>query len=302
MKNKCLAGLVAVLLLVTACGSDSDSDAKSTTTTRSGGASASATTPKRIVSLSATSTEMLYAIGAGKQVVAVDDQSNFPAGVPKTDLSAYTPNVEAIAKYKPDLVVIADDTKGLKAGLEKLKMRVLSQPAATTVEDTYREITELGAATGHEAEAAKENASIKSGLADAVKDLPARPTPLTYYYELDNTLYSVTSKTFVGSLLGMAGLTNVADAADAGGQSGGYPQLSAEFLVQANPDLVFLADTKCCQQDAKTFAARPGFARLKAVTSNQVVPLDDDIASRWGPRIVELLRRAVDAVKAVPRS
>ena len=88
--------------------------------------------------------------------------------------------------------------------------------------------------------------------------------------------------------------------ADPNGENGGYPQVSAELLVQADPDLIFLADTKCCQQDATTFAARPGFAGLKAVGAKQVIPLDDDIASRWGPRVVDFLRTIIDAVKAVP--
>jgi iron complex transport system substrate-binding protein len=234
--------------------------------------------------------------------VAVDDQSNYPPEAPKTDLSAYTPNIEAIANHKPDLVVIAGDTKGLKAGVAKLGVRVLDEPAAVTIDDTYREMLELGDATGHRSEAEKQNASIKRGIADAVKGLPARAKPLTYYYELDNTLFSVTSKTFIGSLFTRAGLQNIADAADAAGQSGGYPQLSAEHLVQANPDLVFLADTKCCQQSPTTFAARPGFSGLRAVTAGQIIQLDDDIASRWGPRIVNLLKAIVAAVKQVPTS
>ena len=294
--KKTLLGVLAALLLLAACGSsDSNADA-------GGSTSSSTPTARRIVSLSATATEMLFAIGAGKQVVAVDDQSNYPPEAPKTDLSAYTPNIEAIANHRPDLVVIAGDTKGLKAGLEKLRVRVLDQPAAVTIADTYREMLELGDATGHRDEAEAQNAAIKRGIADAVKNVKVRPKPLTYYYELDNTLYSVTSKTFIGSLFTLAGLQNIADAADAGGQSGGYPQLSAEYLVQANPDLVFLADTKCCQQNAATFAARPGFAGLGAVTAGRIIPLDDDIASRWGPRVVDLLEAVVAAEAAVPVS
>jgi iron complex transport system substrate-binding protein len=295
--KKIWPGVMVALLLLAACGSGSDS-----TTGASSSPSSSTPSPRRIVSLSATATEMLFAIGAGQQVVAVDDQSNYPAEAPKTDLSAYTPNIEAIANHKPDLVVISGDTKGLKAGVEKLGVRVLDEPAAVTIDDTYREMLELGDVTGHHGEAERQNASIKRGLADAVTGLPVRAKPLTYYYELDNTLFSVTSKTFIGSLFTRAGLQNIADAADAGGQSGGYPQLSAEYLVQANPDVVFLADTKCCQQGPTTFAARPGFAGLRAVTAGHVVQLDDDIASRWGPRVVNLMKAIVAAVKRVPTS
>lgn len=292
MKKTLLSVLIALSLLgLAACGS-SGSTAK-----RSGRTPAP---PHRIVSLSPTATEMLFAVGADKQVVAVDDQSNYPAGVPKTKLSAYHPNVEAIANYHPDLVVISNDTEGVKAGLGKLHIPVKVEPAATTVDDTYRQILDLGTTTGHPAQARKVNDQIKQGLAKAAARAKPRAKPLTYYYELDNTLYTVTSKTFIGSLFTMAHLRDVADAADPGGKSGGYPQLSPEYLVKANPDLVFLADTKCCQQSAQTFAARPGFAKLAAVTNHHVVPLDDDIASRWGPRIVELLDKVVTSANSVP--
>jgi iron complex transport system substrate-binding protein len=110
----------------------------------------------------------------------------------------------------------------------------------------------------------------------------------------------VTSKTFIGSLFAMVGLDSIADPADANGSAGGYPQLSAESIVKANPDLILLADTKCCQQSAQTVKARPGWAAITAVTGNGVIPLDDDIASRWGPRVVELLRQVAEAAAKVP--
>jgi iron complex transport system substrate-binding protein len=250
--------------------------------------------------MSATATEMLFAIGAGPQVVAVDDQSNFPAAAPKTKLSAYQPNAEAIAGYQPDLVVISDDTKNLKAQLTKLAIVVLVSPAAKTLDDTYREIEELGIATTHQAEASHLIGQMRAKMTELTKSVMPRAKPLTYYHELDNTLFSATSKTFIGQLYGLAGLRNIADAADKKG--GGYPQLSAEYLVKTDPDLIFLADTKCCAQTAVTFAKRPGFARLKAVRNKHVVMLDDDVASRWGPRIVDFLRQIVGVVTTLPAS
>ncbi len=80
--------------------------------------------PARIVSLSPTATETLFAIGAGAQVVAVDDQSDFPKAAPRTTLSGYTPNVEAIAALRPDLVVISFDPKGLSEALGRLGIPV----------------------------------------------------------------------------------------------------------------------------------------------------------------------------------
>ncbi|MGC4790153.1 ABC transporter substrate-binding protein [Micromonospora sp. DT178] len=256
--------------------------------------------PEKIVSLSPTATEMLFAIGAGKQVTAVDDQSNFPADVPKSDLSGYQPNAEAIAGKSPDLVVLANDTNKIVEQLTALKIPVLLNPAATTLEDTYRQITDLGTLTGHAGEAADVTKRMKDDIAKLVADLPKRAEKLTYFHELGPELYTATSKTFIGSLYTMVGLENIADASDADGKQGGYPQLSQEVIVKADPDFVFLADTKCCKQSAETVKARGGWAGVTAVKNNQIVALDDDVASRWGPRVVELLRVIVDATAKVP--
>ncbi|MFF5172695.1 ABC transporter substrate-binding protein [Micromonospora sp. NPDC000089] len=256
--------------------------------------------PEKIVSLSPTATEMLFAIGAGKQVAAVDDQSNYPAEAPKSELSAFQPNAEAIAGKAPDLVVLSDDQNKIVDQLTKLKIPVLRTPAAKTLDDTYRQITDLGTATGHPAEAADVTTRMKDDIAKLVKDLPQRSKKLTYFHELGPELYTATSKTFIGSLYALAGLENVADASDADGKAAGYPQLSQEVIVKANPDFIFLSDTKCCQQSPEKVKARSGWAGLTAVQNNQVVPLDDDVASRWGPRVVDQVRAIVDAVAKVP--
>ena len=208
---------------------------------------------------------MLYAIGAGPQVTAVDSYSNYPADAPITDLSALEPNVEAIAAKQPDLVIVADDTAGLTASLGQLDIPVLSLPAATTFDDVYQQIEQLGVATGHVGEAAELVGQMKSRIDAIVKGLPPRTTPLTYYHELDNTYFSATSKTFIGQVYALLGLQNIADQADPDGS--GYPQLSQEYIIQSNPDLIFLADTVCCAQDAATVKARPGWDQLKAVQS-----------------------------------
>jgi iron complex transport system substrate-binding protein len=251
--------------------------------------------PKRIVSLSASNTETLFAVGAGDQVVAVDDQSNYPADAPRTKLSGLTPNVEAIAGYDPDLVVISDDADDIVASLKQLKRQVLLVPAATSLDDVYAGIELIGEATGHADEGKDLANRTKDDLEKLVSDSPKLKKPLSYYHELDTTLYSVTSKTFIGQIYGLFGLTNIADPADK--DSGGYPQLSNEHILQANPDLIFLGDTKCCKQNAETVAARPGWRNLAAVKDGDVVTLDDDLASRWGPRVVDLARSVADAVR-----
>ncbi len=125
--------------------------------------------------------------------------------------------------------------------------------------------------------------------------IPAFDDAPTFYHELDPTFYSVTSSTFIGEIYGLLGLVDIADAADPDGY--GYPQLSAEYIIEQDPDFIFLADTKCCGQNAETVAARPGWDRLTAVEEGRIVELDDDVASRWGPRIVDLLATVAEAVK-----
>ena len=286
-----LLALLAALSPLAACGGDDDpavaGDATTTTVEDVGDV------PEAIVSLSPTATESLFAIGAGDQVVAVDDQSDHPEDVPTTDLSGYDPNVEAIAGYDPDLVVSSSDDPALLDGLEALGIDVLVQEAATELDDVYAQIVELGEATGHVEEAEELTATMRDEIDDIAT--AAGDRALTAYWELDPTYYSVTSDTFVGSLLQLAGVTSIADEAQA--EANDYPQLSAEFIVNADPDLIIRADTECCQQNAASVAARPGWEGMKAVTSGNVVELSDDIASRWGPRIVDLLRAVDEAAE-----
>jgi iron complex transport system substrate-binding protein len=286
MRRSLLPLLLLVALVGGGCGQDgSKSDAAAPADQR----------PERIVSLSPTATEMLFAIGAGGQVVAVDSNSNYPEEAPRTDLSAYQPNIEAIAGYKPDLVVYSDDPGELAAGLGRLSILALRQPAATRLDDTYAQLDQLGRATGHQAEAGRLVATMRAEIEKIAAARPERP--LSYYHELDKNLYTATSKTFIGQLYGQLGMKNIADAADK--EASGYPQLSAEYVIRADPDLIFLADTKCCGQSARTVAARDGWDQLTAVRSGGVVALDDDVASRWGPRVVDFLKTVATKVQTL---
>jgi iron complex transport system substrate-binding protein len=242
--------------------------------------------PHRIISLSPSATESLFAIGAGKQVIAVDDQSDYPKRAPRTNLSGYTPNVEAIAGYHPDLVVLSGDPGGVVEGLHHLDIRTLLQPAPKDLNGAYAEIRQLGTVTGHQRSAARLVARMKHQIARIVKS--ARRPTLSVYHELSPDYYSATSATFIGRVYKLFGLKNIADAADSSGS--GYPQLSGEYIVAADPSLIVLADTRCCGQSAETVAKRPGWSGLTAVRNHAVIGVDDSIASRWGPRIVDFVR------------
>lgn len=253
--------------------------------------------PARIVSLSPTATETLFAIGAGSQVLAVDAESSFPSSAPRTDLSGFDPNIEALAAYRPDLVVYSTEPGDLAKSLEAIGVPGLLQPAAANLDDAYSQIVELGTATGRQTAAERLAARMKTRIARTVESLPRFPRPPTYYHELDEKYFTATSRTFVGELYKLLGLDNIADPADKLGN--GYPQLSGEFIIQANPDLIFLADARCCGQSAKTLGARPGWQQIDAVQNGGVIELDDDIASRWGPRIVDHVGSVAEALQSI---
>ena len=250
--------------------------------------------PTRIVSLSPTSTEMLFAIGAGAQVIAVDDQSDYPKNAPRTKLSGFTPNVEAIAAYKPDLVVASFDPKGLVAALRKLRITVVLHPAAATLTDAYRQIDQLGKLTGNRQQASSVAVRMQKRIREIVASAKPRRS-LSVYHELGPDFYSATSATFVGRVYKLFGVSNIADAADS--TSSGYPQLSPEYIISRSPDLIVLADSVCCSQTPATVAARPGWNRIAAVRTGSIVRMDDSIASRWGPRIVNFVRAVATALR-----
>lgn len=254
--------------------------------------------PERIVSISPTSTEVLFAIGAGDQVVAVDSLSNYPPEAPITEMSAWTPSIEAIAEYDPDLVFISFDPGDLIAGLEALSIPVILHGTALSLEDAYTQWEQTGIATGHTSEALDVVSDTQSRLVDAVESIANDAQGLTYYYELEDVLYTATSASFIGQVIAPTGLSNIADEApDPDGF--GYPQLSQEFIVESDPTLILLADTICCGQSSETVAARPGWGSMTAVTNGGVVELNDDIASRWSPRVVELLDAIVEALSSL---
>ena len=252
------------------------------------------TRPTRIVSLSPTATEDLFAVGAGSQVVAVDQDSDYPKGVPTTGLSGYTPNAEAIASYNPDLVVVSNDA-GIVAQLEKLGITVLLEPASDNLAQAYDEIRQLGVATGHVDAATKLVRSMETRITALIRSVPKVARHLKVFHELSPDLYSATSATFIGRIYKLFGFRNIADAADP--THTGYPKLSAEYVVEQSPDIVVLSDSVCCGQTAKTVAERPGWQNVSAVKKRRVIAVDDSVASRWGPRIVDFVRFVAQVAK-----
>ncbi len=315
MTRTTLAGLIAGCVLIAAsCGDDTPGPVAAepiVTTTETQAADATMPTddtvqpddtvpdpqmlPSAIISLSPTATEMLYAIGAGDQVLAVDDFSNFPAeaAMKMQGLNGWEPNVEAIAGLEPDLLVTDGTNPDFLAQLDTLGIAHWEGYAAVSFGDVYDQIEQLGVVTGHIAEAAELVGQMQADVDEVKAGLPELAEPLTYYHELDDTFFSVTSETFIGAVYSEIGIVNIADAV---GDGNPYPQLSAEFILAQNPDLIFLACTLYCDVSAASVADRPGWESLDAVENGDVIEMNDDIASRWGPRIVEYLQIAGEAV------
>ncbi len=272
-----LSALMVSVMLANACANDAGTT----------------TDALRIVSMSPTATEILFAVGASDHVVAVDKSSDFPPEAPTSNLDGFSPNVEAIVAFDPTMVYL-ESSGDLQPALETLGIEVVVQAAAVSLEDTYTQIREVGRLTGLTENAEMLASDLKQQIETLVANAPDA-SGLTYYHELAPTLYSVTSTTFIGAVYELFGLRNVADPAE--GSSFGYPQLSNEFLVDADPDLIFIADTICCGQSAETVASRPGWQQMTAVQNGNIIELDDSIASRWGPRIIHFVNAIAEALR-----
>ncbi|WP_256842079.1 ABC transporter substrate-binding protein [Ornithinimicrobium cryptoxanthini] len=253
--------------------------------------------PERIISLSPSATEILFAIGAGDQVVAADEFSNYPPNAPTTELSGYEPNVEAIVGYEPDLVVLANDINEIEASLTALDIPVIINTAPLDVDSGYDGMAALGLATGHADEAAAAVSGMRAAMEDALSGAP-QDAQIRVYHELDETFFSASSHSYIGSVYAAMGAVNIADEADT--DQTGYPQLTEEAIVTADPQLILIQSQAA--YTAEDVAARPGWSQVSAVKNGNIIVVDSDISSRWGPRLPQLVDLVVGALSdiAVP--
>ena len=280
--------LLAISVLLSACTSP-------VTIENGAGQLTLADHPDRIVSLSATHTEILYAIDAADLIVATDLTSNYPAeagSTPKVD--AFNFNVEEIAAFEPDLVITGFNSQGEVDALQAIGIPVLLLVPAANLDDTYQQIQVLGAITGRTAEAADLALSMQTSIDTLIGSVSGRP--FTVFHEVDNTLFAASSATFIGDIYRRLGLLNIADAVPDEFASG-YVQISEEYLFSQDPDLVFLGDAGF-GESVETVGNRPGWETLSAVHNGAVFELDGDIAGRWGPRTVDLVAAIVAAIVA----
>lgn len=248
--------------------------------------------PERIVSLSASHTEMLYAIGAGDQVLGTDLTSNYPEeanGTSKVD--SFNFNIEEIVALEPDLLILAFDFQGETEALATLGVPFLLLGPPNTLMAAFDQLVAVGAATGKQAEAAGLRDELGRTAADLI-DAASALGGVRIYHEVDETLFSATSDSFIGDIYAQLNLMNIADVVP-----GEFPQLSPEFIIDEDPDFIFLADTGF-GVTTESVANRPGWETITAVQQGNIVALDTDIAGRWGPRTVELMEQILEPILA----
>ncbi len=248
---------------------------------------------QRIVSIAPSNTEILFALGAGKQVVGREELSDYPAEAKNvTSIGSVFQkiNTEAIVALKPDLILAAEinSPEQVKA-LEDLKLTVYYLQNPKAFDDLYANLETVGKLTGRSAEAAKLNESLKARYDSVVKKLAAAKDAPTVFYEIDATdptkPYTSGPGTFIDLVIGLAGGKNIGAEL-----KGAFAQISSEELVKQNPNLIVLGDA-LYGVTAEAVAQRPGWNALDAVKSKQIFAFDDNLISRPGPRLIDGLEQ-----------
>ena len=238
--------------------------------------------PTRIISLSPGATEILFAIGAGDQVVAVDEWANYPPETESLERLKYIdPDPERVLSLNPDLVLMATAQQPQVEQLRSLGLTVLFNLEPDSIEGVLDNTLLLGLVTGHSEEAETLVAQMRIRIAiveEAIADVDEGPR---VFYELSSDLYTAAPDTFIGGTLTLLKARNVAVGAESA-----FPQLTAEALIEANPEVVLLAD-HVWGESFETVAARPGWDAVDAVINERVYGVDPDTGNRPGPRIVE---------------
>ena len=245
-----------------------------------------AAVPQRIVSLVPSHTETVCALGACDRLVGRDAWSDHPARVlALPDLgSAFAPDLEAIVALRPDLVLV-DEYSGAVDALAPLGLTVYAG-TPQRLEEVFETIERLGSLLGARTEAAVLAGRLRGELDGVAAVVAGRPRP-SVFYEIDPSPYSVGPDGFIGRLIELAGGANILPA-----ELGDFPLVDPEFVVDADPQVIVLADAPY-GVDLAALRARPGWADLAAVRDGRVIELtlaEANVLSRAGPRIGKALR------------
>lgn len=236
--------------------------------------------PESIVALAPSFVEVLFAVGAGDAVVAVDQNTDFPPeAATRTKLSGFEPSVEGIAALEPDLVIIFFDPGGLEEALEGLGIPVLFLASPQSVEGVFEQIELLGQATGHADDAELLIDGMREGIDAIDEKLAAVQEGPRVFHEVGPELYTASDDDFVGDLYIILKAQNIATGA------GPFPQLTEEAVIAADPEVIILADVPAVTPEE--VKARPGWDSVSAVQNGRVFAVDPDLVSRQGPRLVD---------------
>jgi iron complex transport system substrate-binding protein len=250
--------------------------------------------PQRIVSLAPSITEILYALNLGDRVAGVTEFCNYPPeATEKPKVGGFSDvSTEKLLEAQPDLVIVASiHIAQVVPELEKLGLPVLVVDAHD-FPGVLESIRLVGKVTGTEKAAGALTAQMQERADQVTQAVAGRPRPRVYW-ELDSTLWTVGPGSFVQDLIERAGGENIAANAEAA-----WVQLSAEAIIAADPEIIFLADHPF-GESAETVKARPGWEKISAVVNGRIVELTQeqgDMVSRPGPRVVdalELIARAL---------
>ncbi len=244
---------------------------------------------QKIVSLAPSNTEILFAVGAGKQVVGRDMFSDYPEeakSVQDIGGSNGKYNSEAILALHPDLVLAGEiNPPELVTSMEQLGLTVYYLKNPTTLEDLYANVETVGSLTGHVSQAAALTNSLKARVAAVDAKITSPDSRLSVYYELDATdptkPYTAGPGTFVDLLIARAGGSNIG-----GSMTSPWAQISLEQVVAANPAIIILGDS-AYGVTANSVKQRPGWGGIAAVQNDRIYPFDDNLVSRPGPRLVD---------------
>lgn len=239
--------------------------------------------PNRIISLGSDGTEILCSLGAANQIVAVDRFENCPSGSSaKPALDSFEPDLEAIAKYQPDLVYTSYAPPGFIDALKKLRVPVLYLDEPADIAGIYERIKLFGDITGRREDANAVVEKLKVREVAVIKKVGSGPGPRVFH-ELDDTFYTVAPGSFIGDVYKQLKATNIAE-----GAPSDFPQLSTEVIIQKNPQVIVLADADY-GTTATSVKQRPGWNLIDAVKNDRICPIDADIVSRAGPRIIDAM-------------
>ena len=239
--------------------------------------------PQRIVSTAPTPTEILFAVGAGSQVVGVDDYSDYPAEVANlTKVGSYTLNTEVIIGLQPDLIVSSDLVP--ISQLELLEDRGIPFVvlATRTLDDVLKDVRLVGILTGHVEEANSLADSLEDRI-DAVTEKTQSETvvkPRVYVEYYPYWTYGPGS--FGNDLIALAGGINIAE-----NTSSEYPMLTSEFVIAQDPEVIVYTVGYMTTTTVEDIASRAGWDEISAVVDDEIYSLDDNLMSRYGPRIVD---------------